>query len=244
MVKYNIGNMKQRIFITILMAVFAIATSSAQNLQELLDNYFETIGQENLLKVKSMHATGKAMQMGMELPFEMMNKRPDKVKMIFEVQGSKIIQAYDGVTAWAINPMSGSSEPVDVTGPQAESLIENADMDGQLWNWKEKGHQLVLEGTENVDDTEMYVLKLTKKNGNIDYYYLDPDSYLVPKLVSKVVMQGSEMEVEVLLSNYQEVNGYIMPFTIEQRMDGQTMITFMIEEVELDKEFEDAVFSK
>lgn len=236
--------MKKRVFITILMAAFASAASIAQDAQELVDQYFETIGQENLLKVKSIHATGKALQMGMEFPFEMINKRPDKLKMIFEVQGTQIVQAYDGETAWVINPMSGSSEPVDLTGPQADGTRENADMDGQLWNWKEKGHQLELEGTEEIDDVEMYVLKLTKKNGNIDYYYLDPDSYLVPKMKSIVMMEGSETEVEVILSNYQEVNGFIMPFSMEQRMNGQTVITIMIDNVEVDKEFEDAIFSK
>lgn len=236
--------MKKRVFITILMAAFASAASIAQDAQELVDQYFETIGQENLLKVKSIHATGKALQMGMEFPFELINKRPDKLKMIFEVQGTQIVQAYDGETAWVINPMSGSSEPVDLTGPQADGTRENADMDGQLWNWKEKGHQLELEGTEEIDDVEMYVLKLTKKNGNIDYYYLDPDSYLVPKMKSIVMMEGSETEVEVILSNYQEVNGFIMPFSMEQRMNGQTVITIMIDNVEVDKEFEDAFFSK
>lgn len=236
--------MKKRVFITILMAAFASAASIAQDAQELVDQYFETIGQENLLKVKSIHATGKALQMGMEFPFELINKRPDKLKMIFEVQGTQIVQAYDGETAWVINPMSGSSEPVDLTGPQADGTRENADMDGQLWNWKEKGHQLELEGTEEIDDVEMYVLKLTKKNGNIDYYYLDPDSYLVPKMKSIVMMEGSETEVEVILSNYQEVNGFIMPFSMEQRMNGQTVITIMIDNVEVDKEFEDAIFSK
>jgi outer membrane lipoprotein-sorting protein len=226
------------------MAVFAITTSYAQDPQELLDKYFETIGQENLLKVKTLHAKGKALQMGMEFPFEMMNKRPDKLKTAVEVQGSQIIQVYDGESVWTINPMSGSSEPVDVTGPQADALIENADMDGQLWNWKEKGHQLELEGTEEIDDIEMYVLKLTKKNGNIDYYYLDPDSYLVPKMKSIVIMEGSEMEVEVLMSNFQDVNGYIMPMTVEQFMDGQSLVTIAFDEVIFDEEMDDAVFAK
>jgi outer membrane lipoprotein-sorting protein len=236
--------MKQRVLFTIMMAVFAITTSYTQDPQELLDKYFETIGQENLLKVKTLHAKGKAMQMGMEFPFEMMNKRPDKLKTVVEVQGSQIIQVHDGESVWAINPMSGSSEPIDVTGPEADALIENADMDGQLWNWKEKGHQLELEGTEEVDDIEMYVLKLTKKNGNIDHYYLDPESYLVPKMKSKVIMEGSEMEVEVIMSNFQEVNGYIMPFTVEQRMNGQSLVTIMFDEVKMDTEMDDAVFAR
>lgn len=236
--------MKRHLLVTVLMAVFAITCISAQDLQEILDNHFETIGQENLLDIKSISAKGKAMQMGMEFPFEMINVRPNKLKMIIDVQGSKIIQAYDGESVWAINPMSGSSEPIDVTGPEADGLMETADLDGQLWKWEEKGHQLELEGTEEIEGSELFVLKLTKKNGNIDYYYLDPDSYLIIQTKSKTIMQGSEVETEAIMSNYQDVNGYIMPFTVEQRMDGQTVITIMMEEVEVDREFDDSIFSK
>jgi outer membrane lipoprotein-sorting protein len=236
--------MKKHVLVAFVMAVFAIATSIAQDVQELLDNYFETIGQENLLKVKSIHAKGKALQMGMELPFELLNKRPDKLKTIVEVQGAQIVQVCDGQSVWMINPMSGSSEPVDLSGPQADALMESADMDGQLWNWKEKGHQLELEGTEEIDDVEMFVLKLTKKNGNIDYYYLDPDSYLIPRTISKIIVEGSEMEVEILMSNFQDVNGYIMPYTMEQSLNGQPMVTIMFDEVKLDVEIDDSVFAK
>jgi len=236
--------MKRHLLVTVLMAVFAITSISAQDLQEILDNHFETIGQEKLLEIKSIHATGRAMQMGMEFPFEMINARPDKVKIIIDIQGSKIIQAYDGEVVWAVNPMSGSSEPIDVTGPEADGLMENADLDGQLWKWEEKGHQLELEGTEEIEGSELFVLKLTKKNGNIDYYYLDPDSYLIIQTKSKTIMEGSEVETEAIMSNYQDVNGYIMPFTVEQRMGGQTVLTIMMEEVEVNVEFDDSFFSK
>lgn len=236
--------MKRHFLVSVWMAVFAITSISAQDLQEILDGHFETIGQEKLLKVKSTYATGKALQAGMEFSFEMINIRPDKVKMIIDVQGSKIIQAYDGENAWAINPLSGSPDPVDVTGPEADGLMETADMDGQLWDWKEKGHQLELEGTEEIEGSELFVLKLTKKNGNIDYYYLDPDSYLIIKVKSKTIMQGSEVETEAIMSNYQEVEGFIMPFTVEQRMAGQTVLTIMTEEVNIDVEYEDSFFSK
>jgi outer membrane lipoprotein-sorting protein len=236
--------MKKTVFASVLMAFAVLLSLSAQDLQEILDNHFETIGQKNLLKVKTLTATGKASQMGMEFPFTMMNKRPDKLKIIIDIQGSQIIQACDGENVWAINPMSGSSEPIDVTGPDADGLKESADMDGQLWKWKEKGHQLELEVTEETEGSEAYVLKLTKKNGNIDYYYIDPDSYLILKTKSKIMMEGSEVEMESLLSNYQDVEGYIMPFTTEQKMNGQTMITILIDEVRLNEEMDDPIFSK
>ena len=226
------------------MAFMAISFICAQDLDEILDNHFETIGQKHLLNVKSLQATGKAVQMGMEFPFTMMTKRPDKLKLIIEVQGSEIIQAYDGETVWAINPMTGSADPLDVTGPEADGLIESSDIDGQLWKYKEKGHQLELEGTEEVEGTEAFVLKLTKKNENIDYYYLDQESYLILKIKSKTIMNGSEVEAESLLSNYQEVEGYLMPFTNEQRYGGQTALTIMMDEVKINVELDDTIFSK
>ena len=193
--------MRISIFLSFAMAFMAISVINAQELDEILDNHFETIGQENLLDVTCIQATGKALQMGMEFPFTMINKRPGKLKVTVEVQGFEIIQAYDGETVWTINPMTGSTDPLDVTGPEADGLKESSDMDGQLWKYKEKGHQLELEGTEEVDGTEAFVLKLTKKNGNIDYYYLEQESYLIFKMKSKTIMNGSEVETEVLLIN-------------------------------------------
>ena len=236
--------MKKSIFTSLLVAFAAISFTTAQDLDEILDNHFETIGQKNLKKVKTIQATGKAVMMGMESPFKMISKRPNKIQVTVEFQGAKIIQAYDGETAWMINPMMGSADPIDMTGPEADGLIESGDMDGQLWNYKEKGHQLELEGTEDVDGTEAYVLKLTKKNGNIDHYYLETESYLILKIKSKTIVNGSETEAEALLSNYQEVDGYVMAFTIEQKYGGQTAMTIMMDEVKADVEVDDSIFSK
>jgi outer membrane lipoprotein-sorting protein len=236
--------MKKNIFISLIVAFVAISVSSAQDLDKILDKHFETIGQKKLLKVKTMQATGKAVMMGMDSPFKMISKRPNKIQVTVEFQGAKIIQAYDGETAWMINPMMGSADPMDVTGPEADGLIESGDLDGQLWNYKEKGHTLELEGTEEVDGSEAYVLKLTKKNGNIDYYYMETESYLILKLKSKTMMNGSETEAEGLFSNYQDVDGYIMAFTIEQKYGGQTAMTIMMDEIKTNVEVDDSIFSK
>lgn len=236
--------MKKSIFLTLLLAVFAISVTSAQSVDKILDKHFETIGQKKLKKVKSIQSTGRAMVSGMDAGLTMIQKRPDKLRMSIEIQGSEVLQVYDGETAWSVNPFMGSAAAVEMTGPEADGIIETSDMDGQLWNYKEKGHQLVLDGTEEVEGTEAYVLKLTKKNGNIDYYYLDKDSYLIVKLKTKTIVNGSEMEVEALMSNYQDVDGYLVPFTLEQKIAGQAIFSMMLEEVKLDVEIDDAIFSK
>lgn len=235
--------MKRRVLISAFIAIAFISIGSAQDLDKILKSHFKAIGQKNLDKITSMQAIGYASSMGMDMPFTMNIKRPDKLKIVVEVQGAQMIQAVDGETAWSVNPMMGSSAPVELTGPEADGLKENADMDGQLWEYEKKGHQLGLDGTETVNGNECHVLKLTKKNGNTDYYYVDQESYLIHKVRTNTVSNGMPMEVEAFTSNYQEVNGYMMPFSTEQRVGGQTMLNLELEKVETNVDMDDAMFS-
>ena len=235
--------MKKTIFISLIVAFAATSITSAQNLEKILDKHFEAIGQKKLLKVTAIQATGKIVMMGMESPFQMISKRPNKLQISLDFQGAKVIQVYDGESAWMINPMMGS-DPMDISGAEADGLKETSDVDGQLWNYKEKGHQLELEGTEEVDGAEAYVLKLTKKNGKIDHYYLDAESYMIVKLKNKTMMNGMETEGEGLFSNYKNVDGFMMAHTIEQKAGGQTVMTITLEEVEANVAIDDSIFAK
>jgi outer membrane lipoprotein-sorting protein len=236
--------MKKTIFAILSLAVLTMGSAYAQDLQEILDKYFETIGQENLLKVKSQISTGKILQMGMEMPFKAITKRPNKSYLEMEIQGAMMKQAYDGENGWMIAPWTGSADPIDLSGPEARSVKEMADMDGNLWNYEEKGHQLELVGTEEMEGAEVYFLKLTKEGGDVDHYFIDTDNFVVMKMTSKIVINGQETKMEILFSNYRDVKGVLVPFTTEQRFDGQTGMTVNIEEVKINEEIDDAIFLK
>ena len=236
--------MKKTIFLTVITAVLAISFAAAQDVDKILDAHFKAIGQKNLLKTNTLKATGKAMIMGMESPFTMYSKRPDKIRVVVEFQGSQIIQGYDGETAWMINPMMGSSSAVEISGPEADGIIESADKDGLLWKYKEKGHQVELEGTEEVNGRQAYVLKMTKKNGNIARYYIDKENYLMPRMTTQTEMNGMPVDVDVQISDYREVGGFKMPFNTDQRIGGQSMTNFIIGNVEINMDLEDSLFSK
>jgi outer membrane lipoprotein-sorting protein len=236
--------MKKSIFLSIVMAMAAITFTSAQDLDKILDNHFKAIGQKKLAKIETIKATGKAEAMGMEMGFTMNQKRPGKIKIIVNVQGAEMIQAFDGETAWTLNPMMGSTTPVVLTGLEADGLKESADMDGQLWKYEDKGHQLELDGTGEVNGKETYILKLTKKNGRTDYYDLDKESYMILKVTTEAMVNGAPTEVEALFSDYREVDGYVMAYITEQRYGGQQALTLILENVETNVALEDAMFVK
>ena len=228
----------------LVMALFAITPLLAQDANKILETYFETIGQDKLVKINTVTAKGIIVQMGMEMPFKTIAKRPGKGYLESEFQGTMMKMAYDGEKAWMIAPWTGSAEPIDLTGPDARQAKEMGDIDSPLWNWKEKGHNLEYIGSEDMEGSEVHILKLTKEEGDIIDFYIDADNHVILKTVTKIIVNDSENEVETVLSNYQEVDGIIQPFTIVSSMGGQVMNNITIEEVLYDMEVDDAIFSK
>ena len=59
-----------------------------------------------------------------------------------------------------------------------KALMEEAEIDGPLVDWKAKGSTVEYLGTEDVDGTLAHKLKVVRKNGDVSFVYLDPDHFL------------------------------------------------------------------
>ncbi len=219
-------------------------TLSAQDVDKILENYFEVIGQDKVSDIKTIVSKGKAMQMGMEFPIVLYQKRPGMMRMEAEIQGTKMVQAYNGESGWAIMPWTGSMEPQDMGEDQNKSLEQMADMDGDLYNWKEKGFDLTLVGEEDMEGTPVYKLKLVKPDGDEFLYYIDSENYVVLRVDSKVNVQGAEVESSSYYSNFKPVEGMIMAHSIESRMGDQVTMQIVLESFEIDTELDNSLFEK
>jgi len=94
------------IFVTILSVVFVNAQDLGLN--EILKKHFEAGGQEKLSKVSTIKMTGKISAQGMEMPFTMYQKRPNKLRFEATMQDMKMVQAFDGTNGYTISPWTGS----------------------------------------------------------------------------------------------------------------------------------------
>ncbi|MCR9132671.1 MAG: outer membrane lipoprotein-sorting protein [bacterium] len=234
---------------TCLILFLTLASSFAfaqdESLDEILEAHFEVVGQENLADVETIKQTGTILTQGLSIPMTMMLKRPNMMRINANIGGAEaVFMAYDGTNGWAIQPWTGTIDPIDLPEDQLKEAMQQADLDGPLFNYEEKGHSLELEGTEEVEGTETYKLKLTMKSGDVLYYFLDTEAYVPIKITSKTTMEGQEFEQEQFLSNYKMVDGFAVAHSIETKVMGNTALQITVNEVIVNPEIEDSYFKK
>jgi len=236
--------MKRSLLLLASFLLVAGGSLMAQSLDEVLAEHFTAIGQDNQLKVNSQKVTGKLIQSGLEIPFVQYAKRPGKVRLEATLQGLTLIQTYNGTEGWVINPFAGVTAPQPMNEDQLRSIKYQADSDGMLWNWKEKGYQVTLEGQEDMEGTSCYKIKLETEPGDVFTFYIDADSYILLRQNTKIKVMGNESENDTYFSNYSMVEGIAMPGKAETKMQGQLVMTLIFDKMELNPELEDSMFEK
>jgi outer membrane lipoprotein-sorting protein len=230
-------------FLSVLLLVSGNLVHS-QSIDEILKEHFSAIGQDNLLKVNTQKLTGKMIQTGIEIPFIQMGKRPDKVRIEGTFQALTFIQTYNGKEGWNLNPFTGVTDPQPMSEDELKSMRYQSDIDGMLWNWKEKGYIVTFDGKEDMEGTSCYKIKLVTKEGDNFTYYIDSDSYIMIRSNTKIKVMGNETEADIYYSNYMQVEGLAVPAKIETKMNGQLVITIVVDKVELNTELDDKLFEK
>jgi len=235
----------KKIIILILGAMLAAITSIfGQNLDEVLKQYHQTIGEDKVLQMQNIYSKGKVMQFGMELEYTNYVTRSGKYYMEVPIQGQLMKNGFDGEVAWMVAPWTGTLDPIELTGLQLKSLKRQADMDGMLYHYAEKGYTTTLEGTEDLEGTTVYLIKQVDADGDIFVHYLDAENYVLLKTKATLAYQGSTIEAETGYSNYKPVDGVLLPFSLESKVNGQTQSTVVIEEYAFNKPIDDALFMK
>ncbi len=235
-----------RFFLPLLaaMAFFSIA-ANAQTVDEVIAKNIQAKGGADKLKsVRSLRTTAKFSQGSFRADFRQENKRADKVREEFIIQGLAQVQAYDGKTGWQISPFGGRKDPELLSQDDLKSLVVDADIDGPLMDYKEKGHKAELVGHDSVEGTDCFKIKLSMKNGDVRYYYLDVDSFLELKLEIQTTIRGALQESELYYGDYEQVNGIYYPFALEQAQKGSaSRAQISVQKIEQNIPLEDAHFS-
>lgn len=238
--------MIRKTFAWLLVAGLAGIAAHAQTAEELIEkNLQATGGRAKIEGVKSVRMTGKMLaQQGIEVPMVIEYKEPDKMRTEVTVQGMTMVQAVDGKTGWVVAPFLGKKDPEPMSADDLKQAEDQLDSLNLLTKYKEKGHTIEYVGKQDLEGTPAYKLKLTRKNGDVSYLYLDAESYLLVKIDGKTKIQGQDLESQTTLGDYKSVDGVLYPHSIESQvksMPGKAVVTFS--KIEVNPAFEDAHFA-
>src|SRR5262245_30053449 len=172
-------------------------------------------GPERLAAVTSVHTEGTVrLGGGLDAKTEAWGLVPGAIRTELSLQGMTAIQAWDGNDAWVVQPFRGRKDPQKLSADDAKGLVEAADLVGPLVDYARKGNAIEYLGTEDVDGTEAHKLRVTLKNGDVQYRYLDPDHFLEIRVVSHRMVRGQEEVQTVDLGEYEKVDGLYFPFEV------------------------------
>ena len=205
--------------VIVLAAVSCLSVlARGQTAEELVNKNIQAKGGMDKIKaIKSVRMTGKLNGGGGFTAATMQeNERPNLVRETFTLQGMTAVTAYDGTTGWQIQPFGGHKDPEFMGEDDLKDLLLDADFDGPLVDYKEKGNTVEFLGHDVVDGDDALRLKVTLKDGDIVYYYLDPDSFLEIRKEVQEFIRGSVRESVIDMGSYKPVAGVMYPYSIAQ----------------------------
>lgn len=228
-------------------ALFALAlpgVALAMDVPELVGKALDAQGGAAALQaVKSQKAVGKVLTQGMEMPITMTSARPNRMRVDVSVMGMSIVQAFDGTNGWSINPMTGSQDPQPMSPDQTKGFRLQADMDGPLMHWEERGWTGEYVGQEDVEGTAAHRLRIDTKEDTVIDMWFDAESFLLLKQSTKMKVDQGEMETQVFPSDYRQVGDLVVPFAMETRQGGQVMMNMVFESLEFGVPVDEASFA-
>lgn len=223
--------------VTLLLAVIIV---NAQSLEDIIGKYTVANKLDKISNFKTIKISAKTSVMGMDMPMEMWMKNPNKFKSVTSFNGQDIVQVFDGEKGYMVNPMAGSSDPVEMTSDQLKEIARNNMFNNYMAQYLKDG-KLSLAGEDAVNGKPAFKVKAELGNGNSAMMYIDKSSFLLTKTVADVNQNGMAITVESYPSDYTDTNGIMLPMKTTTSASGMDIVTTFTK-VEVDVPMEDTVF--
>ena len=222
-----------------LLALLALLAGPAvaQTVDEVIARSLEARGGLDRLKaIRSVRMTGRVSAGDRQMKTVVEAKRPALIRVETIADGVRMVQAFDGKTAWGIPP---KVLPADA----ARGLSDEFDIDGPLVDYRAKGHTVELVGKTKVGGREAWEIRVTRKSGGVERHFLDAASSLPVRVETKRTVHGAVIEGESEIGDYREAGGFLWPFSIRSGARGRPeKQSLVVEKIEINPELDDTRF--
>lgn len=217
------------------------SATAAPTVDQIIDRYLAAIGGRAAIeKITSRASLGKIEVPSMNLSGAVMihEKAPDRLLQVVVINGNAFRQGFDGTKAWTDDPADGLRV---LSGIELAEAKRDADFFHPL-HLHQIYPNLTLVGKERVGDRDAYLVEGTAEGETgPDKMYFDVDSGMAVRLVSHRHTPDGEANVQEDFSDYHDVDGLELPFTIEQT-GGSAEFTIHLSEIRHGVNLDDGEF--
>jgi len=241
----------RRLIIAVLVLAWA-PLASAQTVDDVIEKHLTAIGgRAALAKIKSRSMTGTialATPVGeLSGPVQVMNVAPNKARTLIKLDLSAVgagemtvDQRFDGTVGFVADSMQGNR---DITGNQLENM-KNSTFPSPFLDYKDRGVTIELGGKEKIGGKDAYLLTVKPKTGSVVRQWVDAETYLPLRVAIKVeVPQMGEVEQTTEFSDFRDVDGVKVPFTLKSSSAAQSF-TITLTKVEHNTKIDETLFVK
>lgn len=237
---------------TVIITMFVLAaaaraedkpSSKESKADEIIRKHVEAVGGATKIKaLETLCVKGRLTQEGLELPFTLWRKRPDKNRLEVGYKGQFFTLCHNGGKTWWVNPLMRVFEPDVVPEEYAAVVRRWADFDGPLVDYKKKGHRPEYVGEEKVGGGSAHKIKLTLAGGEVWHVYIDTKTHLEVKRTFLQVLEGQTAEATAWIGDYAVVEGVKLYRVIEGQGPDGTPYTMTLSSFEANAPIDDARF--
>jgi len=180
----------------------------------IADKYITAIGgKANLSKISSYTMTASMAMQGQNIDFKVIKAQGGKELTLVSAMGQTVQkQVFDGKTGYS----EQGGQKVSMTKEEVADHLKNTELFEELGFAKSPEYKLA--GIEKINGEDSYVIK-----GHDKTYYYSVKTGLKTGSAEVVKAQGQEMSVPTTFSDYKEVAGIKMPYTISINQMGMDM---------------------
>ncbi len=189
------------------------------------DKYINAIGgKANLAKITSYTTNASMSMQGQNIDFKIVKAQGGKELTTVTAMGQVVQkQVFDGKTGYSMQ----MGQRVEITPEEIAEKQKNPELFEELGFAKSADYKLG--GIEKIGGEDSYAIK----GGDTTYYY-SVATGLKTGETKKVKAKGQEMTIPTTFSNYKDVNGVKMPYTISVSQMGMDM-TMTVKSYEINK---------
>ncbi len=228
----------KKIIVTALFSIVALVGVS-QNLDEIVKKHVDAVGGvENWKKLNCIKMECMIKANGAEIKIVISQVNKKALRQDISVMGMNGYQITTNTEGWNFMPFQGQTKPEAMTADDIKNSQDELNIVDEFITYKELGKKLELIGSDDIDGTDCFKLKMTDKEGQETTYFIDKSDYYVIKSVSKIKADGKEMENASTYGNYKKTpEGLVFAMNITSGFGPMEII-----KLEVNPKLDDAIF--